>query len=126
VDAAVLHIGDVAFIHSFGSSLSEHVHSHVCVVNGLFEELASSTDADANNQPATRNPQPATRNPQSDFHPASGIDQTVVAKVQVALRCRILCAFVGRGLLESFEAKEMLSSQHNEPASDRRGIKVDE
>jgi hypothetical protein len=119
VDAAVLHIGDVAFIHSFGSSLSEHVHSHVCVVNGLFEELASSTGADANNQPATRNPQ-------SDFHPASGIDQTVVAKVQVALRCRILCAFVGRGLLESFEAKEMLSSQHSEPASDRRGIKVDE
>ena len=40
VDRAVLHIGAVAFIHRFDSSLNEHVHFHVCVVDGVFEDLA--------------------------------------------------------------------------------------
>ena len=44
VDKATLHIGAVAFIHRFGSSLNAHVHFHVCVVDGVFEALA---DADA-------------------------------------------------------------------------------
>ncbi len=33
--------------------------------------------------------------------------------MQACLRRRILRAFVGRGLLESFEAKEMLGYQHS-------------
>jgi hypothetical protein len=37
VDKAALHIGAVAFIHRFGSSLNEHVHFHVCAVDGVFE-----------------------------------------------------------------------------------------
>jgi len=40
-DKATLHIGAVAFIHRFGSSLNEHVHFHVCVVDGVFEAVAS-------------------------------------------------------------------------------------
>ncbi|KJS77222.1 MAG: transposase, partial [Comamonadaceae bacterium BICA1-1] len=40
VDKAALHIGAVAFIHRFGSSLNEHVHFHVCAVDGVFEEVA--------------------------------------------------------------------------------------
>ena len=47
------------------------------------------------------------------FHAATRIDETVVAQAQAALRRRILRAFVGRGLLESFEAKEMLAYQHS-------------
>ena len=47
------------------------------------------------------------------YHPATGIDAAVVAQVQAPLRRRILRAFVGRGLLESFEAKEMLAYQHS-------------
>ena len=43
---ALLHIGAVAFIHRFGSSLNEHVHFHVCVVDGVFEAVAGGTDAD--------------------------------------------------------------------------------
>jgi hypothetical protein len=39
VDKAALHIGAVAFIHRFGSSLNEHVHFHICVVDGVFEEV---------------------------------------------------------------------------------------
>ena len=47
------------------------------------------------------------------FHPASAIDEAAVAQVQTDLRRRILRAFVGRGLLESLEAKEMLGYQHS-------------
>jgi hypothetical protein len=38
-DQAALHIDAVAFIHRFGSSLNEHVHFHVCVVDGVFEVM---------------------------------------------------------------------------------------
>jgi hypothetical protein len=48
------------------------------------------------------------------FHPASAIDETAVARVQTDLRRRILRAFVGRGLLESCDATEMLAYQHSE------------
>ncbi len=45
MDKAGLHIGAVAFIHRFGSSLNEHVHFHVCVVDGVFEEVAAEEGA---------------------------------------------------------------------------------
>ncbi len=44
VDKAALYIGAVAFIHRFGSSLNEHVHFHVFVVDGVFEEVAGEGD----------------------------------------------------------------------------------
>ena len=47
------------------------------------------------------------------FHTASGIDADAVARVQTDLRRRILRAFVDRGLLESFVAKEMLGYLHS-------------
>ncbi|OIQ68276.1 putative transposase [mine drainage metagenome] len=47
------------------------------------------------------------------FHPATGIDEAAVAQVQATLHRRILRAFVGRGLLESCDAKEMLGYQHS-------------
>ena len=37
LDKATLHIGAVAFIRRFGSSLNWHVHFHVCAVDGVFE-----------------------------------------------------------------------------------------
>ena len=91
VDKAALHIGAIAFIHRFGSSLNEHVHFHVCVIDGVFEATESGVT----------------------LHPIIGIDAAAVAQVQATLRRRILRAFVGRGLLESFEAKEMLAYQHS-------------
>ena len=39
-DKARVHIGAIAFIHRFGSSLNEHVHFHMFVVGGVFEEVA--------------------------------------------------------------------------------------
>ena len=35
----------MAFIHRFGSSLNGHVHFHVCVVDGVFEEVAGHAQA---------------------------------------------------------------------------------
>jgi hypothetical protein len=104
VDKAALHIGAVAFIHRFGSSLNGHVHFHVCAVDGVFEEVAGQGDVDADVQ---------TSPPCIVFHPATGIDADAVAQVQSTLRKRILRAFVGRGLLESFDAQEMLGYQHS-------------
>ena len=108
---AALHIGAVAFIHRFGSSLNEHVHFHVCVVDGVFEVVAGDADADAKSSP-----------PGVIFHPARGVDETVVAQAQADLRRRILRAFVGRGLIERCDAKEMLAYQHSGFSVDAGGL----
>jgi len=106
VERAALHIGAAAFIHRFGSSLNGHVHFHVCAVDGVFEEVevevAVQGESDAQSLP-----------PGIVFHPASGIDEAAVAQAQTDLRRRILRAFVGRGLLQSCDAKEMLAYQHS-------------
>jgi len=101
-DKAALHIGAVAFIHRFGSSLNQHVHFHVCVVDGVFEDVTG--DAVADGEPSTAS---------AIFHPASGIDVDAVAQVQATLRKRILRGFVARGLLEKADAKDMLAYQHS-------------
>jgi len=103
-DKANLHIGAVAFIHRLGSSLNEHVHFHVCVVDGVFEEVEGEGDAQAQVQASS---------PSVVFHPASGIDAATVAPVQTTLQKRILRAFVARGLLENCDAKDMLAYQHS-------------
>jgi len=102
-DKASLHIGAVAFIHRFGSSLNEHVHFHVCVVDGVFEAVVDEASEQGTRTTATS----------VMFHPAPGIACEVVAQAQASLRRRILRAFVGRGLLEGFEAQEMLGYKHS-------------
>ena len=102
MDKEALHIGAVAFIHRFGSSLNEHVHFHVCVVDGVFEGVPGVVDADVQGSP-----------PGVIFHPASAIDAAGVTQVQATLRRCILRAFVGRGLIESVDAKDMLAYQHS-------------
>ena len=101
-------IGAVAFIHRFGPSLNEHVHFHVCAFDGVFEEVAGAggdgADADADDQARPLN---------VIFHPATSVDVDAVGQVPAHLRRRILRAFVGRGLLECFEAKEMLGYKHS-------------
>ena len=47
VDRAALHIGAVAFIHRFSSSLNGHVHFHVCAADGVFKEVPGKGDTDA-------------------------------------------------------------------------------
>ena len=78
------------------------MHFHVCVVDGVFEDVAGEVDADLKTTPAG-----------VIFHPASGIDATVVAQVQADLRRRIRRALVGWRLIEQADAKDMLAYQHS-------------
>ena len=81
------------------------------MVDGVFEEVTGDVVADA--QSATPPVGVIFGAPKLRFHPASGIDDTAVAQVQANLRHRILRAFVGRGLLERCDAKDMLACQHS-------------
>ena len=80
-DPASLHLGAVAFIHRFGSSLNTHVHFHVCVVDGVFEVLPDASGV--------------------RFHAATGLDEAAISQVQANVRKRILRAFVARGHIEA-------------------------
>ncbi len=108
VNKAAQHIGAIAFIHRFGSSLNGHVHFHVCVVDGVFEQKAGECDVDVSADADVQAPPPGIV-----FHTASAIDATAVAQVQATLRKRILRAFVARGLLQKSDAKDMLAYQHS-------------
>jgi hypothetical protein len=108
MDKATLHIGAIAFIHRFGSSLNGHVYFHMCALDGVFEEVAGQGDADACADADAQSSPPCIF-----FHPASAIDETAVAQVQTDLRRRILRAFAGRGLLGSCDAKDMLGYPHS-------------
>lgn len=77
------------------------MHFHVCAVDGVFEEVAGE-EGDAADAASQSSPSRII------FHPATGVTADAVGQVQASLRKRILRAFVGRGLLESFEAQEML------------------
>jgi hypothetical protein len=70
----------------------------------VFEEVAGEGGADARGQ---------AHAPGVIFHPATGVTADTVTQAQASLRKRILRAFVGRGLLEGFEAQEMLAYRHS-------------
>jgi hypothetical protein len=81
VDKAALHIGAIAFIHRFGSSLNEHVHFHVCAVDGVFEEVAGEGDADAHAQ---------ARAPGVIFRPATGVNEITLTPLELIDRIAAL------------------------------------
>jgi len=89
------------------------VHFHVCAVDGVFDQARSEGDADAGVDTDTQAVNDGQSSPKVIFHPACGIDETAVAHAKATLRRRILRALVGRGLLESFEAKDMLAYRHS-------------
>jgi len=62
-DKAALHIGAIAFIHRFGSSLNEHVRFHVRAVDGVFEAVVGEASEQGTRTTATS----------VMFHSASGI-----------------------------------------------------
>lgn len=72
----------------------------------MFEEVAGE-EGDAADAASQSSPSRII------FHPATGVTADAVGQVQASLRKRILRAFVGRGLLESFEAQEMLGYKHS-------------
>ena len=82
------------------------MHFHVCAVDGVFEEVAGE-EGDAADAASQSSPSRII------FHPATGVTADAVGQVQASLRKRILRAFVGRGLIDSVDAKEMLAYQHS-------------
>jgi hypothetical protein len=96
-DKAAHYNGAVACIYRFGSRMNELLHFRMRVVDGVFEEMLGDVDRDGKPAP-----------PSIIFYQAGAIDERAVAQARAALRRPILRAFVGRGLLEGFEAKEML------------------
>jgi hypothetical protein len=129
-DSASLHLGAVAFIHRFGSSLNTHVHFHVCVVDGVFEAvagpIAQNVDTDAGAQ-ANPGPSPASAPaPQSViFHAATGLDEAAISQVQANVRKRILRAFVARGHLDTHDAKDMAAYAHGGGFSVDAGVLIE-
>jgi len=101
--SANLHLGTVAFIHRFGSSLNTHVHFHVCVVDGVFEALPDGVA----------------------FHAATGLDEAAISQVQANLRKRILRAFVARGHIEACDAKDMAAYAHGGGFSVDAGVRIE-
>ena len=84
-------VGAVAFIHRFGSSLNQHTHFHVCVIDGVFEP----------------GPEQGVR-----FIEVEELDADDAEAVQTQSRRRILRAFARRGLLEKEDRKEMEQWDH--------------
>jgi hypothetical protein len=107
VDPASLHLGAVALIHRFGSSLNTHIQFHACVVDGVFEAVAGPI-AQSVNAAAQANPAPQN----VIFHAATGLDEAVTSLVQANVRKRILRAFVARGHIEACDAKDMAAYAH--------------
>jgi len=62
-----------------GTMLNTHVHFHVCVVDGVFEQVPGDVDANADAD-VQASPVGVV------FHPATSIDADAVAQVQATLR----------------------------------------
>lgn len=99
-------IGAVAFIHRFGSSLHGQVHFDVCVVDGVFAEVAG---------------------PAAEFRGQrdAGLPAQRLLGGRGCLHSR--AAFAMERLRKEGAARVYrCSKQHSEPASDKRGARVDE
>lgn len=106
VEKDTLHIGAVPFIHRFCSSLNEHLHFRVCVVDGVFQVIPGEVVADdAGNRRARYSTE------QWDRCGCRGPGASWLAPSHHA-RLR------GRGPLKSCGAKDMLAYQD-------RGFSVD-
>ncbi len=101
--SAASRLGAVVFIHRFGALLNTHFHYHCIVVDGVF-------DADAEGGVV--------------FHPASGLDATVIGEVQAAVRRRLLRAVERRGLLSPEEARIMAAWEHGGGFSVDAGVRI--
>jgi hypothetical protein len=97
VDRRLVQLAACAFIHRFGSSLNTHVHFHLCVVDGVFEEVAGD-DGDVGSK--------------VKFHALAHLSVDAIAQVQNEAKRRIVRAFVKRGLLDSIDGEVMLLARH--------------
>jgi hypothetical protein len=95
-------MGAVSFLHRFGSSLNPHYHYHLCVVDGLFEKIEGDTAQDPATHPESR----------LRFHEATALTHELLEGLQHTVRKRVLRHMVRHGLLESHDARDMLTWDH--------------
>jgi len=94
-------IGAVSFLHRFGSSLNTHFHYHLCVVDGLFEEVQRDAG-----------PDPANPDSRLRFHEATALSPLLLERLQQTIRSRVLRHFRRHDLLEPNDADHMLTWDH--------------
>jgi hypothetical protein len=97
-------LGAVVFIHRFGALLNTHLHYHCIVVDGVFDAAAEGG---------------------AIFHPASGVDESVIGEVQAAVRKRLLRAVERRGLLSPEETQTMAAWEHGGGFSVDAGVRIE-
>jgi len=93
--------GVVSFLHRFGSSLNPHFHFHLCVLDGLFEEIPGDASQD-----------PADLETRLRFHEATGLTHELLEGLQHTIRSRVLRHCRRHGLLEPHDAEDMLGWDH--------------
>jgi hypothetical protein len=91
-------MGAVSFLHRFGSSLNPHFHFHLILVDGLFEKIA----CDGGQAPQGR----------LRFHQATALTHELLEGLQQTVRKRVLRHMVRHGLLEPYDAQDMLGWDH--------------
>ncbi len=89
------------FLHRFGSSLNPRFHFHLCVVDGLFEQVAGDTDQNS-----------ADPEPRLQFHEATALTPQLLESLQHTVRSRVLRRYRRHDLLEPHEAEDMLTWEH--------------
>jgi hypothetical protein len=90
-------LGDVSFLHRFGSALNHHVHLHVCATDGVFAPTGDGRPA---------------------FLPARPITQADLATLTEKVRRRVVRWFRIQRLLDADAAADMIARENS-------GVSVD-
>lgn len=88
-----------AFLHRFGASLNPHFHYHLCVLDGVFEQVEDREREDSSSTGVR-------------FHEATALTRADVEALRETVRCRVLRWFHRHGRLEEHTAREMLAWEH--------------
>ena len=84
-------LGGVTFIHRFGSSLNAHLHFHICIFDGIFEEINGIVN----------------------FKPLPVLNAEDLTTVIKTTQQKVLKLFVRKGILEQYEMDNMLQWRHH-------------
>jgi hypothetical protein len=98
-------LGAVSFLHRFAASLNRHVHSHCCVIDGVFESLQEASGVSA-----------AIR-----FRPAAAPTPDALAASLEQVRVRVLRWFARRGLIAFADVRDMLAWENSGFSLDAAG-----
>lgn len=111
---ATASFGAVTFLHRFGSSLNPHFHYHLCVVDGLFENIEGDTALD-----------PVHPETGLHFHEATALTHELLERLQHTVRKRVLRHFRRHGLLDPHDAQDLLGWEHGGGFSLNASVRIE-